>query len=52
MERLIREFTLVDQYARNRLRVEDRCAIMRLTRGCFDMQLAVTSIYADAGRGY
>lgn len=47
---MIREFTLQNAYQRNRLRVEDRCGIMRLAASCDDMKLAVGAIYETAGR--
>ena len=48
VEEVMKKYKLIDM-AKGKLRTEDKCGAFRLTRGCDDMFIAVSSIYADVG---
>lgn len=44
----MKKYRLIDM-AKGKLRVEDKCGAFRLTRGCDEMFMVVSNIYADVG---
>ena len=44
-----KEFTLL-AFAQNKLRPEDKCAIIKLAASCEDMLVTVSQIYREVGR--